>query len=313
MRKKYIKYNSKTGRVDVIYKRNNEPPSEGGWTLAGIPDRVDINSGNRPSFNAIWIADLHPRAGSSEFQTRWPIFLDKVSEIIEQRNPEHVIFTGDIFDSLGNTTTHATELIYVNQLKERIAGIPTTVCRGNHDPLGTLSELMMPSNYFFVDVSDKWRLISLYSQQEGDYTIGATQRTFLTSSIESAGDRNICIMSHVPMCGSLSYLWYVYHYKRTTSLSSDWNVTVDLHRDIYPLMEIFRTHPNVKASLYGHEHMYEEWVYPAFNNMKFFNGGAVCGDWWNNSTDLHEKFNYQGFNFLKFYDNGNVEREIIYF
>jgi 3',5'-cyclic AMP phosphodiesterase CpdA len=79
----------------------------------------------------------------------------------------------------------------------------------------------------------------------------------------------------------------------------------DMLTDYHRIKELFKKHPNVKASIAGHIHLVDRVDYLGVTYMC---GGAVCGAWWKGS-----RFNEcePGYSLIDLYDDGTVERQYI--
>jgi predicted phosphodiesterase len=253
----------------------------------------------QPSFTAAHITDIHLKPFGTCL-ARLPIF--KAS--LQGQNIDYILNTGDSLDWPTNSdlTQLASFVADMNAIKPMIAA------RGNHDGGATNVQLGMPtSNYFYQDIGTKWRIIVLYSQGGGNYSLGTTQMAWLSDLLGKSSDKNVCIMSHVPICGVAGMIWYTFGVNPV--VAGTWNPTVDQHNDISAIVELFRNNPCVKVALSGHQHIYDDTVY---QGVRYLCGGAVCADWWN-TTNYHEKYNHAGYRMIKFYDDGSVTYENIYY
>lgn len=252
----------------------------------------------QPSFTAAHITDLH-FMDTAICNARMPVF--KAS--LQSKQFECIFNTGD---SIENSASYVS--IY-DAFKSGITQ-PIYAVRGNHDYGATNAQLGITANYYFADIGAKWRIITLYSQGGGNYSLGATQTAWLSALLASTPtDRNICILIHVPVVSVAAMMYYVHEYNLNPVTSSVWNPTVDHHRDILGIVELFRQYPKVKVVLSGHEHIWDDVTYLG---VRYLCGGAVSANWWRD-TSYQIYYSKAGYSIIQFFDDGTVSREIIYY
>lgn len=252
------------------------------------------------SFTAAHITDIHLKTGNAICAARMPIFK---TSLAAQRF-DYILNTGDTADSPAASVADVQAFVAdMNAIK------PMIVARGNHDYGHTNSQLGMPvDNYYYTDIANtKWRIIVLYSQGGGNYSLGATQLNWLADLLLNSKDRHVCIMTHVPITGVAGMMWYAFG--KNPVLESTWNLTIDQHSDISALVELFRVSPWVKAALSGHQHIYDDTMY---HGVRYLCGGSICANWWQDSS-YQEKNNYAGYRLIRFYDDGTVRYEPVYY
>jgi len=274
-----------------------------------------INSGSvlsalqssSPDFKIVHATDFHLK-NNSTCNTRLPL----LKTAIAAQTPDYIFATGDMIDAQGGNSDQTTMLGTL--LTDLNAIAPTYVARGNHDCALTNGQLSMPSNYYYVDINN-WRFITLFSQQgayedngnaysiNADWRYGATQIAWFSDLVATTpADMFICVITHVPLVTVSALMWWTYYNAVNPATSGVWNPTVDIMKDLYPMTEIFRQNPKIKICLSGHEHVYSEETYLG---VKYVNSGAVCANWWND-TSYEEKHCPAGFRTIGFFEDGST-------
>jgi len=297
----FVRYNAKGEIVpgSLIVTGGTKPQGPAVWKEVS----VDLNY--PPSFTLAHATDFHLK-NNAVCNARLPLF----KAALTKSNPDVIFATGDMIDAQGGNADQVTLLGTLLTDLNKIA--PTYVARGNHDPALTNEQLTMSANYYYVDIQ-KWRFIVLFSQQaayedagstytiNSDWRFGATQLTWLADTIDSTpNDMSVCVISHVPILGVGSMMWWITYYSANPVTNLSWNPTVDQMKDVFAVTEIFRTRPKVKLCLSGHEHIYSEEEYLG---VKYVNSGAVCANWWNDSS-YQEKHHPAGYRLIKFFNDG---------
>lgn len=279
-----------------------------------------------PELRVVWITDHHARTDRPYMLTRTPV----LTAAINSETYDFVIDSGDALEGGTGGGTRGTDVeqtaLYTDFTDTLDGGngsgipVPRYNAIGNHDiyppgfSLATSVPLLgMPAAYYFVD-QGSWRFIFLNSFETNGlnvpYVLGTTQTTWLTDTLAASTDKNVCIVSHIPIIGISNQLWYFINGNINPALTNTWNPTVDQHGDVLGLINIIQANPCVKICLSGHTHGYDECTYPAFG-VRAMCGGSTSGFYWNVSHEWAE--NYAGFNRMKFFADGKVEREIVYY
>lgn len=257
----------------------------------------DISNRNI-SFQAAHITDIHIKdlspVTAPVFVSRFPEFKNKLAG----HAIDYILNTGDTADS-GSTTSDAAVIQFVADMN---AIKPMIVARGNHDLSVTNAQVGMPvDNYYYQDINSKWRIIVLYSQGAGDYNLGATQTTWLSTTLAATpSNQYVCIMSHVPFCSVAGLMWYLRN-------SQTWTSTVDYHSDAKAILDIVKSYPNIKLCLSGHEHTIDRVEH---EGVVYLNSGAVSANWWGDTT-YAEKGYSAGYRLIDFYDDGTIREKFI--
>lgn len=250
-------------------------------------------SNRKISFKAAHITDIHIKDAQVAWQTRFPIFMNKLLN----HDIDYVLNTGDTADNSSNTADATVE----DFVADVNAVFPMITTRGNHDGSVTNAQLDMPSNYYYVDINSKWRVIVLHSQGGGNYSLGATQTTWLTDTLTATpSTQYVCIMSHVPFCSVAALMWYLRN-------GQGWSNTVDYHSDARAILDIVKLYPNIKVCLSGHEHTIDRVDH---EGVVYLNSGAVSADWWNTSN-YQEKGYPAGYRLIDFYDDGTIREQFL--
>lgn len=321
--KNYIRFNKKSQKLETY--RSTKKPS-GNWKLVTEDSCANcdiLNVENNPALDVIWITDFHARLDEPRYsymKQRVPVLVDAINS----RGYDFIIDSGDSLEGntgVGKGTLDQQVSEYDGLFRSKVLK-PVYNTLGNHDFYGTgfpmndaIEALRMPSAYYYKDFKN-WRFIFL-SSFEGNgtpirpHSLGATQLAWLTNLLAQSTDKYVCLISHIPIISIGAMLWYVYNGSVNPTTTTTWNMTIDQHVDVYAILELIRANPNIRACLAGHTHTYDECMYPAVGNCKFFLGGSACGFYWN--TGHNWVLNYTGFNHLRFFGNGNVTREIVYY
>ncbi|MGX6449259.1 metallophosphoesterase family protein, partial [Patulibacter sp. S7RM1-6] len=177
------------------------------------------------------------------------------------------------------------------------AGVRTPVAHvlGNHDcwtgpgsagdPLGGKAwaqrELGLERTYYSRSLG-RWKLIVLDSitlTGGSGYVgrLGDEQLTWLTRELEATPDRTpIVVASHIPIQTALPFTDASLRKGDDFHVPGGWGV----HSDLPEINDLLLRHPNVQLALSGHNHVRDDITY---NTVRFANGGAVSGNWWDAS------------------------------
>lgn len=271
-----------------------------------------------PAFTAAWFSDFHAwhSGPKGDYCTaRIPALL----AAINSHDYDVVLESGDCFEGIAGGEGEGTFAQQVAKYNSFVSGLtaPKYTILGNHDVLGTgftheaaRIACGMPSLYYYQDFPGNWRIVFLFSNATSvhpaatPFDLGATQRTWLSDLIAVSQDKNVCLITHVPIHGVAAPGWWAFQTAANPITAGAYNLTFE-HRDIYPLLDMIRLNPCIKICLSGHEHAYDECKY---FQCWFMNGGSAAGNYWNPENHWHHQ--YAGYNILKFYADGTYNREI---
>lgn len=318
--KNFIKYNNHSNKVEVLYNAKNPGA---GWKEV-IIDKCNctINVDNNPSFSAIVMTDHHARNDGDRgvyLNERLPVLLNAINK----HSYDYVFDLGDSLDgnhSMPGTGTYAEQTALYDAFKNGLKK-PIYNTIGNHDVHGAsagftvsaaISYFGIPDKYYYKDFPGNWRMIFLYSMGEGDgtvstYELGTTQTAWLSNLINQSQDKNVCILTHVPILSVSSFVWRVYNGGTNPIQPTIWNAR-NSHADVRYLLELCRLNPCIKICMSGHEHSYDECL--MFNTW-FMCMGSTSAYYWNRQNNWH--YQYAGFNKMNFYKDGSFSREILHY
>lgn len=274
------------------------------------------------AFTMLQVSDFHAlrSSGYTYSQTRIP---QLIASIAKERFDIY-LDSGDLLH--GSYSTHGT-MAQQWEVYEPLAdhidgrGIPRLHTIGNHDNIGNVrSEVRdlfgMSDYYYYYDVSGTtWRIIVLDSTVEdtageGPYTLGDTQRAWLSDLLAASTDKYICIVSHVPMQSVGAPHWYSIEKNQNPLPTNTYYLPWAQHNDAVPVLSLLRQYPNIKAWLSGHEH---QWDDVRINDMqcRFLGCGAACAYYWNTENQWH--YGRAGYRVLTFSVDGVVSYQNKYY
>lgn len=247
-----------------------------------------------------------------------------------QADPPNVIFnTGDsVMDTMLADRYKAEQQwdIYTSILAAENR-IPIVHAIGNHDIWGwglatdptiisdslygkelAVARLGLPHRYYSFDFAG-WHFIvldSMYYTGQGATFIGQLDdeqlQWFLgdVDAVTRTSNAPICILSHIPIlagCGFFSV--------PNTEASGSWVIPPTMiHIDARRFRDYFVQRPQIRLCLSGHTHQYESLEYLG---VRYINGGAVCGNWWNGSF-----MNFPpAYVMVNLYDDGSSDCEFV--
>ncbi len=159
----------------------------------------------------------------------------------------------------------------------------TSGCTGDEPLFGKamfLRQMAIPRTYYATRLRS-WRLIVLDSIQRGGRhgfyaDLGATQRAWLESELQSDLISPTIIMSHIPIVAGPAEFF------ASESLRPDsqgqWTLKNHLiHSDSFELTHLFSQFKNVKLALSGHTHMPQK---VEFLGISYIVSPPVSGAWW---------------------------------
>lgn len=256
--------------------------------------------GQRPPFHGsgrirlLHFTDAHvtPGAPRSEAETL------RALQLGLRHRPDLVVQGGDaIYDALvqDKASVEAQWAIH-RRIYERLR-TPVAHVIGNHDcwtgpgsdgdPLRgkawTLRELGLTSGWYARRLSREWKLIVLDSIEltgGSGYVgrLGAEQTAWLEQELAATPrDVNVVLASHIPIHTALPFTdSSLRRADGSFHVPGGWGV----HSDLPEINELLLSHPNVRLSLAGHNHVRDDITY---NTVRFATGGAVSGNWWDDS------------------------------
>lgn len=225
--------------------------------------------GSNLDFKAAWITDIHHKVSNPTYDANYPRFISSLLA-----SPVTKVFnSGDTGDALGQVSQ---SIAMRDAIWGQFGSSNYHVARGNHDGAISGPDLGMPGNYYTEDLGSRWKLITLYSQDGGNYVFGATQMAWLANELATSTNKFIVIMSHVPIMaqGCLNYYLLQSNASKATALN---NCNVDTMAEMTACLDLLAIYPNVKLWLSGHEHTQDIAI---VNGVTYINGGAVAGQFW---------------------------------
>jgi 3',5'-cyclic AMP phosphodiesterase CpdA len=164
--------------------------------------------------------------------------------------------------------------------------------------------LQLPKRYYSF-TKNKWHFIVLDSTQlnpAGGYIayIDPEQLDWLQKELESATDKFICIISHIPILSICAGLFF-----NKTETNGDLKIQRNLmHTDFLSLKNIFLKYSNIKVCLSGHIHLQDELDYLG---VRYYCNGAVSGNWWKGSFQEFAP----AYAVIELYNNGSCSRKMM--
>lgn len=236
-------------------------------------------------------------------------------------DPPRLILTGGdaIMDSLA-TDSERTALQWRiwNDVIRGECSLPVEHCIGNHDVWGwdreksqtsgkerqwgkerALAALGLDRRYRSFDRAG-WHIVvldSIFPDQETVYQgrLDDEQFEWLENDLNKASkDSPIMIVSHIPILtvASIEFEDQLKDDPRRRRMTS--------HQDAKRIVDLFKTHPNVKLCLSGHLHLTERIEYAG---VTYVCSGAVCGNWWKGRHHGTE----EGYALVDLYDDGSFD------
>lgn len=246
------------------------------------------------SFKAVHVTDIHVKDQNATYIARIPVFKAKIAN----HAPDYILNTGDTADSAGTSADAEVEDV----IADLAAIAPCITARGNHDGSVTNAQLGMPvDNWFFQDITGtNWRVIVLYSQGGGNYSLGATQTTWLTNTLAASTSKYVILMLHVPFCSVAAMMWHLRN-------ANDWDFPTDYMNDAKAILDLVKANPNIKVCLSGHEHTIDRVDH---EGVVYLNSGAVSANWWTDNT-FQEKGYPAGYRLIDFYEDGTIREKFL--
>ncbi len=259
-----------------------------------VPSILYDISNRAISFQAVHITDIHVKDQNATYVSRIAALKAKIAN----HSIDYILNTGDTADSAPTSADAEVE----DLVADLTAIKPMITARGNHDGSVTNAQLGMPvDNWYYQDITGTdWRVIVLYSQGGGNYSLGATQTTWLTDTLAASTSKYVILMSHVPFCSVAALMWYLRN-------SQAWGNTTDYHSDAKEILDIVKANPNIKVCLSGHEHTIDRVEH---EGVVYLCSGAVSANWWGDNT-YTEKGYPAGYRLIDFYNNGTIKEKFL--
>jgi 3',5'-cyclic AMP phosphodiesterase CpdA len=240
--------------------------------------------------------------------------------------PSLILNTGDCVMDASKRDRARTEVqwnLWKSVLKQD-NGLPIAHAIGNHDVWGwnkqasgttgdeprwgkqyALDELGLARSYHSFDRGG-WHFVALDSihprEDRFEPRLEEEQFAWLEADLAKVGPKTpVLVMSHVPIFSVTTFAGGAGHTDDGRLICS----RNGMHLDYRRIKDLFKRHPNVKATLAGHTH-YVDAVDHA--GVRHFCNGAACGGWWKSTRDNECP---PGYALLDLYDDGTVEREYV--
>ena len=277
----------------------------------------------RPALRFAHLSDMHvkPQGRGSEGFAR---ALQSLSQL--DPAPQWLVTGGDhVMDVLAATRAQAEGQwdLYDRVLWENTR-LRTYPVLGNHDVWAwaakedldhqpgfgkamALDRLKLTQGYYSFDAGP-WHFIVLDNiarRGRGYYgDLDAEQAEWLRADLSanaSAGNRPVCVISHIPLV-SVCALFFQYGFAER--VGPTWSVGDNLlHHDVKPLLEIL-ARGNVKLCISGHIHLLD---HVEFMGIHFVCDGAVSGNWWGGPfQDVPE-----GYGVFDLYADGTFDHQYV--
>lgn len=275
----------------------------------------------KKSFRVAHITDIHLKPGEVPEKG-----MAKALQAVQalKPKPDFIINSGDsIMDALeADKASVSTQWKLFHEILKNENALPVYPAIGNHDIWGwfnkneqdkqdqvygkqwAVDELQIPGRYYAVE-KNNWAFLILDSVQlnpNGGYIayLDDQQLSWLNEKLATLKEKNICVVSHVPILSICAGLFF-----NKTESNGDLLIKRNLmHTDFLKLKEIFKNHSNIKVCISGHIHLQDELTYLG---VRYFCNGAVSGNWWKGS--FHEFA--PAFAVLDFFEDGSVVRSIV--
>lgn len=151
--------------------------------------------------------------------------------------------------------------------------------------------------YYYKDIGASDRFIFLNSMTgnptsvPGPYSLGSTQRSWLTALLGMSNNKRVHIFSHVPFFGFPPDQWRLINANHDPVQSGDTNGTVDRMLDFVYMNNLVLLNPNIESFHSGHIHLPRtERDWGLVNDQWCINWGAPCGYNWVLTTGTLEWF-----------------------
>lgn len=241
----------------------------------------------------------------------------------QKEKPDLMITGGDlIMDSFGASKerTKAQWDIFARIMKENVK-IPVRHTVGNHDVWGwgageahasdskfgkvwACEVLELPKPFYSFDQAG-WHFIVLDSTDRHEGTgykarLDEEQFEWLKGDLAATPKTTpIMVVSHIPIISVCSM------FDGENEKTGNWVIPgAWVHIDARRIKDAFKTHPNVKLCISGHEHLLDQVMY---NEVTYCCNGAVCGGWW--GGDYYECT--YGYTLVDLFDDGSFENRYV--
>ena len=288
---------------------------------ASVLAATNENTAKKKSFRVAHITDIHVKPGEVP-EKGMAKALQAVHAL--KPKPDFIINSGDsIMDALeADKASASTQWKLYHQILKNENKLPIYHAIGNHDIWGwfnkneqdkqdkvygkqwAVDELQIPARYYSVE-KNNWSFLILDSVQlnpSGGYIayLDEQQLNWLNEKLSTLKEKNICVVSHVPILSICAGLFF-----NKTELNGDLLIKRNLmHTDFLKLKEIFKNYPNIKVCISGHIHLQDELTYLG---VRYFCNGAVSGNWWKGSFYEFAP----AFAVLDFFEDGSVVRSMV--
>lgn len=284
-------------------------------------------SGARIALRFAHLTDVHIDAK----KPRSPAGLARALRVVESLDPQpaFILNGGDaIYDALArdredtagqwrlwhDVTRAETSLPFVHCIGNhdiwgwQLAGDPGIAARADYGKAWALAELELERPYHAA-LHAGWKLIVLDSTQPhpAGYIgrLDEPQHEWLAHELHATpADIPVIIVSHIPILSAAAYLWFG---AEPTDLQKAIIQRVLVHNDVMRIKDRLAAHPNVKLCLSGHLHMQERIDYLG---VTYACSGAVCGNWWNETTPAFQEFG-PAIAVVDCHDDGSVTHALI--
>ena len=209
-----------------------------------------------------------------------------------------------------------------NQVLRANTKLPVYPCMGNHDVWGwgaspdkvspdaagygkaqAVERLGMKGPYYSFD-EGPWHFVCLDNivRREREYFGGLdeAQAKWLADDLAASKGKPVCVVSHIPLLAACVF------FDGDDRVRADfWHVPDSyMHRDVKPLLDLFRRSGNVRLLLSGHIHLVDRVDYLG---MTFVCDGAVCGGWWKGPNQEFP----EGYGVIDLWPDGTFEHRYV--
>ena len=200
--------------------------------------------------------------------------------------------------------------------------LPVYPCMGNHDVWGwgaapdkvapdaagygkasAVERLGMKGPYYSFDPG-QWHFVCLdnIARRGREYFGGLdeAQTRWLADDLSASKGKPVCVVSHIPLLSACVF------FDGDDRVREDfWHVPDSwMHRDVKPLIDLFRKSGNVRLLLSGHIHLVDRVDYLG---MSFVCDGAVCGGWWKGPNQEFP----EGYGVIDLWPDGTFEHQYV--
>jgi Icc protein len=238
--------------------------------------------------------------------------------------PQFIITGGDHVMDVFETDRKRADVQWdlYNQVLRESARLPVYPCMGNHDVWGwgaspdkvspdaadygkaqAVERLGMKGPYYSFD-QGTWHFVCLDNiVRRGTEYLGdldERQARWLADDLAAARGKHVCVVSHIPLLSACVF------FDGDDRVRDDfWHVPDSyMHRNVKPLLDLFRRSGNVRLLLSGHIHLVDRVDYLG---MTFICDGAVCGGWWKGPN---QEFS-EGYGVIDVWPDGTFEHQYV--